>query len=177
MEFNLYKKEIKIECDVVECKYHNIQVLNNLRQKVINLCNENLNERNKTNVKAKFSGFNSLRNDKDFLDILNYINPISKKVFWSDRIVVADAWGNVYENGDFAKCHNHIGTTGFSMIIYLSEGGSGTYFNDIDLNIREEFGKVVLFSPHLFHEVSPSNLDYERITVAANIDRLEEYHQ
>ncbi len=176
MEYNLFKKEIKVECDLVECKFNDTNILNRLRQKVINLCNKNLEERNKTNVKAKFSGFESLKQDEDLITILKDIDPIVCREFWNGRKSIANAWGNVYEKGDYAKRHNHRGTTAFSMILYLTDGGPGTYFHQLDICTKEEIGKIILFSPELEHEVIQSDLPHDRITLAANIDRLEEFH-
>ena len=151
MEYNLFKKEIKFECDIVECKFYDTNILNRLRQKVINLCNQNLEERNKTNVKAKFSGFESLKHDEDLITILKDIQPIVEKEFWKGRLSITNAWGNVFEKDDYAKRHNHRGTTAFSMILYLTNGGSGTYFHQLDLLCNQQSSVLCLLSSEILY--------------------------
>jgi hypothetical protein len=60
----------------------------------------------------------------------------------------------------------------FSGIIYLTDGGPGTFFRDLNLTIEEEIGKYILFTPYLKHSVQKINKDIERITIAFNFNEI-----
>ena len=68
--------------------------------------------------------------------------------------------------------HDHRSTTAFCGILYLTEGGPGTYFKEYDLTINEEIGKYILFHPDLLHSVSKITNNIERMTVAFNMNRM-----
>jgi hypothetical protein len=70
--------------------------------------------------------------------------------------------------------HNHSDCS-FCGILYLTEGGPGTYFKEYDLLIKEEVGKFILFHPMLKHSVQEIDKDIERITVAFNMSHLKEW--
>lgn len=121
----------------------------------------------KTNVKAKFTGFNSLIYEPEILEFIRYIEPAINNIY-NKIAYVKECWGNIYNKNDHALLHHHQACSGFSGILYLTEGGPGTYFSDFDITINEECGKVVLFDPRLLHEVKSSNLKNSRITLAFN---------
>ena len=121
----------------------------------------------KTNVKAKFTGFESLSLEPEIREFAMQMKPFSNRVC-NKKTEMRECWGNVYHKDDYAVLHHHRACTGFSGILYLTNEGPGTYFKDFDLTIKEEYGKVVLFEPMLLHEVKPSNLQTTRITMAFN---------
>ena len=129
--------------------------------------NQENNENYKTNVKGKFTGFDSLVYEPETLEFMRYIEPSISNIY--NRIAyVKECWGNIYNNDDHALLHHHQDCSGFSGILYLTEGGPGTYFSDFDITINEEYGKVVLFDPLLLHQVKSSNLKNSRITMGFN---------
>ena len=114
-----------------------------------------------------FTGFHSLAEEPEIFEFMKEIKPFIDNIY--DRVAVAkECWGNVYDNNDHTTLHHHKDCTGFCGILYLTEGGPGTYFKDFDTTIKEEYGKVVLFDPLLWHQVIPSNLQKTRITMAFN---------
>ena len=141
-------------------------LLENIKQKIIDKAN-NSPLSYKTNVKAKFTGFESLSLEPEIREFAMQMKPFSNRVC-NKKTEMRECWGNVYHKDDYAVLHHHRACTGFSGILYLTNEGPGTYFKDFDLTIKEEYGKVVLFEPMLLHEVKPSNLQTTRITMAFN---------
>lgn len=128
----------------------------------------------KTNVKGSFSGFESLNDNEDFTTFIKSISdPI--KLIYNRNFVIKSAWGNILYKDGHVTPHSHSGTTAFCGILYLSENGPGTYFQDYDLTVDEKIGKFVLFSPCLKHKVEKITTDIERITIAFNMNDLSDW--
>jgi hypothetical protein len=168
MNLKFYNKEKKINTFIITGKVDNEKILNNL----INCVRENEKKElhSTTNVKGKFTGFKGVVSNQDFHYFLKLIEPAIKVIF-NNNFIVYDAWGNILEKDGEVLEHDHIGTTAFCGIIYLSEKGPGTYFKDYDITIEEEIGKFVLFHPILSHSVKKINENIERITVAFNCNK------
>jgi len=154
------------DCYISTFFIKNVNLLENIKQKIIDKT-KNSSFSYKTNVKAKFTGFESLSLEPEIKEFAMEIKPFSNSVC-NKKTAMKECWGNVYHKNDYAMLHHHKGCTGFSGILYLSNEGPGTYFKDFDLTIKEEYGKVVLFDPMLLHEVKPSSLQSTRITMAFN---------
>jgi len=128
-----------------------------------------------TNVHAKHTDFKFLNHNKHFLKFLNKIS-YATSLIHDGKFVLKSSWANIYQKKeDYTQRHNHSSCT-FSGILYLSDGpGPGTYFNDYNLTINEEFGKFVLFHSYLDHEVYKFDYKKDRITVAFNCDDFSSY--
>ena len=157
---------IKRESYISTCFVKNKNLLERIKNKIIEKTKDSSLDY-KTNVKAKFTGFYSLREEPEIFEFITEIKPFIDNIY-SQVAILEECWGNVYDNDDHAALHHHKEVTGFCGILYLSEGGPGTYFKDFDTTIKEEYGKVVLFDPLLLHQVVPSNLQNTRITMAFN---------
>ena len=130
-----------------------------------------------TNVVAKHTDFQAMRESPNFHLFLKKIQKYIKKVY-SKKFEVREVWANFYSNPntDYAKMHAH-DANAFSGILYCTDGpGPGTYFPQFDINIKEKKGRFVLFSKDLLHEVRPYNYEKERITVAFNFFELKKWH-
>jgi len=159
-------KIVQRDSYISTCFVKNKDLLERIKNKIIDKSND-YSLSYKTNVKAKFTGFKSLTKEPEIFEFITEIKPFIDNIY--DRIgIVKDCWGNIYDNDDHAVLHHHIDCTGFCGILYLTEGGPGTYFKDFDITIKEEYGKVVLFDPILLHQVVSSNLQNTRITMAFN---------
>ena len=169
MNFDLKVKDILRETFILTGKMNNTQLINDLIDCVKNNKNEKLSY--KTNVKAHFTGFDSLIQNNYFLNFLKQIQD-NIKIVLPDDFIIQNAWGNLCKIGEEITEHNHSGITGFCGILYLTEGGPGTYFKDYDLTIKEEVGKYILFDPLLKHSVEKIKDNIERITIAFNISRI-----
>jgi hypothetical protein len=174
MNFELKVKDVLLETFIFTGKIKDNQLINNLINFVKNNKDNDLS--NKTHVKGYTTGFQSLVNNKDFLNFLNIIKP-EIKVIYNNNFSVRDAWGNLCKIGEQVTEHNHKSTTAFCGILYLTDGGPGTYFKEHDLLIEEEIGKYVLFHPFLKHSVKKIEKNIERITVAFNIAEIKEWEK
>lgn len=170
MNYNVIVKDINIETFILIGKINDKELIENLKTSVREKI-KNSPLHYKTNVKGLFTGFKALIEDKYFFQFLESIkNEI--KVIYNGSFIIKDAWGNICkEKDDEVIVHDHIESSAFCCILYLTDGGPGTYFNDYDYNVEEEIGKFVLFSPMLKHQVSKLNKNIERITIAFNADQ------
>lgn len=172
MNFDLKVKDIFLETYILTGKINNSEIINNLINFIKNNKNEELSY--KTHVKGHFTGFKSLTENTDFYNFLKLIQPQIRMIY-QDNFEISDVWGNICKNNEEVTEHNHRSVSAFCGILYLSEGGPGTYFKEHDLLIKEEIGKFVLFHPILFHSVSKINKDIERITCAFNMNAIKEW--
>jgi len=168
MNYNLQRLQIKKDVFVLTGKINNQELLHKLKQYVIEKSSIVFSKN--SNVHSARTGFKELINNNEFFGFLKESKDIIYNA-WEKDYVVHDAWGCVYRDpGNFCKRHNHLGTTAFSGILYLTDDGPGTYFHELDLTIKEEKGKFVIFHPILYHEVPRYNYKKERVVVAFNCD-------
>ena len=164
-------KEITLDVFLLTGKIFNDKIINNLINFVINNKDNELSY--KTNVKGHFTGFNSLVENSDFNSFLKIIQP-QTKIICDKNFIIQAAWGNLCKKGDEVVEHDH-GNNLFCGILYLTEGGPGTYFRDFDYTINEERGKFVLFHPKLLHSVKKIEQDLERISISFNMADIKEW--
>lgn len=173
MDITLRVKPIELSTYILTGQINNLSLIIKLRNKVREAV-KNSNMHYKTNVKGLFTGFKTFNHDpdmKEFIDsIRNEISVVNKVDF-----VLHDAWGNIYKKGDEAIVHNHEGQDNFCGLLYLTEGGPGTYFPEHDITIEEKVGKYVIFHPLLQHQVNKVEKDIERITIAFNTNRYNKF--
>ena len=127
MNFELKVKEILKETYILTGKINNEQLIKNLIEVVKKNKDEKLSY--KTHVKGHFTGFKSLIQNDDFLNFLKNIQE-NIKMIYRDNFIIVDAWGNICKIGEEVTEHNHDGISAFCGILYLTEGGPGTYFKE-----------------------------------------------
>jgi hypothetical protein len=172
MNFELKVKEISLDVYILIGKINDSIIINNLISFIKNTKDVELSY--KTHVKGHFTGFKSLIKNIYFHNFLKMIQPYIKNIY-PQNFQIIDAWGNICKQNEEVTEHDHKSTTAFCGILYLSEGGPGTYFKDYDLTIEEEIGKFVLFHPSLTHSVKKINKEMERITVAFNMGEVKSW--
>jgi hypothetical protein len=172
MNFELKVKEISKSTFILTGEIKNIEIINNLTKFVKENKDEKLSY--KTAVKANFTGFKSLINNKDFFNFLKIIQQ-NIKVIYPKNFIVSEAWGNLCKINEEVTEHAHAGVSGFCGILYLTEGGPGTYFKEYDLLIEEKIGKYILFSTCLLHKVEKIKNNIERITIAFNMEQTKDW--
>lgn len=172
MNFELKVKNVSLETFILTGKINNHILINNLINFIKNKKNNELDY--KTNVKGHFTGFKSLIENNDFISFLKEIQE-NIKIIYRENFVIQDAWGTLCKKEEEVLEHDHIGVTGFCGILYLTEGGPGTYFKQYDLLIKEEIGKYILFHPFLKHKVEKIKNNIERMTVAFNMNQLKDW--
>jgi hypothetical protein len=173
MKFNLMVKEISIETYILTGKIYDQKTINNLIEFIKNNVDKELSH--KTNVTGKFTGFDSLVNNKDFHNFLSLIKEEIKVINRENNFYIKHAWGNLCGVNEEVKEHDHRGINGFCGILYLTEGGPGTYFREYDTLISEEIGKFVLFDPLLQHSVKKIENNLERINIAFNMQNVKSW--
>jgi len=125
-----------------------------------------------TNVIGKHTEFNFLNENKNFH---NFLKSIKKRIYsvYKKNFLIQSAWANIYNKDNYARPHDHRGSTAFSGILYLTDGpGPGTYFEEYDLTVHEKKGRFVIFHGHLRHEVKKFNYTKDRITIAFNCNAI-----
>lgn len=168
MIYNLKNFKVQKNVFVLTGKINNERLLNKLKDFIKEKSSIVFKEG--SNVHSSRTDFKALINNDEFFGFLKASRDIIAKA-WPYDFNVFDAWGCVYrEPTDFCIRHNHLGTTAFSGILYLSNEGPGTYFNELDLTVKEEFGKFVIFDPMLDHEVPRYYYKKERVVAAFNCD-------
>jgi hypothetical protein len=169
MNFELKVKEISLDLYILIGKINDTIIINNLISFIKNTKDVELSY--KTHVKGHFTGFKSLINNIYFHNFLKMIQPYIKLIY-PKNFQITDAWGNICKQNEEVTEHDHKSMSAFCGILYLSEGGPGTYFKDYDLTVEEEIGKFILFHPSCTHSVKKINKEIERITVAFNMSGL-----
>lgn len=121
-----------------------------------------------TYVLSKHSRFDFLNNNPFFHLFLKKIKKQINLIF-KENFIIQDVWSCIYNNEDYALMHNHVGSTAFSGILYLTDGpGPGTYFPEYDLTVEEKRGRFVLFHGNLLHEVKKFKYIKDRVVIAFN---------
>jgi hypothetical protein len=172
MNFDLKVKEINFETFILTGEIKNDFIINNLKNFIKNNKDEKLSYN--TNVKAHFTGFESLVENKDFYNFIQLIKP-EIKIIYNQPFKIKSAWGNLCKKGDEVLEHDHVAVSAFCGILYLTEGGPGTYFKQYNLTIEEKIGKFILFHPLILHSVKKIENDIERMTVAFNMNQFREW--
>ena len=168
MRYNLKRLKIKKEVFILTSKIYNRELLHKLKDYVIEKSSIIFSK--KSNVHSARTDFKALINNDEFFGFLKESRDIIYNA-WEKDYVVHDAWGCVYKDpNNFCKRHNHLGTTAFSGILYLTDHGPGTYFSELDITVKEEVGKFVIFDPMLYHEVPRYKYTKERVVVSFNCD-------
>jgi hypothetical protein len=166
MNFELKVKEIIKQTYILTGKINNEQLIKNLIEVVKKNKDENLSY--KTHVKGHFTGFESLVQNNEFINFLKIIQE-NIKIIYPYNFIIQHVWGNICKKGGEVTEHDHNVVSGFCGILYLIEGGPGTYFKEYDLLVEEEVGKYILFHPILKHSVKKIENNIERITIAFNM--------
>jgi len=166
----LYNKEIKTPTNILVAECKNMDLIKTLIKEV------KFNMKFKKEmpaVNAESTSYEALVKSKNLLKFIETNVKAFKKYYPGFGFTIVDAWGNIYKNKKhYCKPHNHYGSTGFSAIIYLTDGpGPGTYFKQYNLLIKEKKGRFILFNPLLEHEVNHYDYKKERITIAFNCNQ------
>mgnify|MGYP003139080148 FL=1 len=168
MTYNLKRLKIKKEVFILTSKIYNRELLHKLKDYVIEKSSIIFSKN--SNVYSARTDFKALINNDEFFGFLKESRDIIYNA-WEKDYVVHDAWGCVYKDpNNFCKRHNHLGTTAFSGILYLTDHGPGTYFHELDITVKEEVGKFIIFDPMLYHEVPRYKYTKERVIVSFNCD-------
>jgi len=169
-----YNKDINLPTSILVADCNNKKLMDDLTKEVKHHIRF---KQEMPAVTAESTSYKSLTNSKKLLKFIEINAEAFKKYYPGFGFSIVDAWGNIYKNKNhYCKMHNHYGATGFSGIIYLTDGpGPGTYFQEYDLLIKEKKGRFILFNSILHHEVKHYNYKKERITIAFNCNQARNF--
>jgi len=122
----------------------------------------------KTNVRNQMTDWQCFSKDHTMSSIfanMHYLVGILKL----PNLQLESCWGTWSSKSVETFQHKH-SPSSISGILYLTEGGPGTYFPELNLTVKEEVGKFVIFDPMLYHEVPKYKYTKERVVVAFNCD-------
>jgi hypothetical protein len=124
----------------------------------------------KTNVKGQMTKFDEFINNQIFNNLLKECLYFSNVLNIKDSRLTC-AWGNILKKGGEVKLHKHNPAI-ISGVLYLTEGGPGTYFPEFNKTVEEKIGKIVFFSGSSIHQVLPYTLNKNRYTIAFNLNEI-----
>ena len=78
-----------------------------------------------------------------------------------------EIWTNFSNKGDSNPRHDHGGW--LSGVIYHTNHGHPTYFNDLDVEYEGKDGTMIMFPSNTVHSCKEQTADKERITLAFNL--------
>ena len=152
---------------LIEYQFKNLNFVNFLKKQIKN--NVGLMDY-KTNVKGKMTNFTTFNKNKIFNNLLRECIEVTH-ILNLPKSILKDSWGNILKKGDCVDLHSHYRST-IAGILYLTEGGPGTYFPQLNKNIDEKIGKIVLFSGNLLHSVPIYKGNKDRYTIAFNFEEI-----
>jgi hypothetical protein len=124
----------------------------------------------KTNVKGRMTKFEEFVNSPILKKLLEEATPVSNVLSIKDSKLI-EAWGNILKEDGNVTEHTH-GSATISGILYLTEGGPGTYFREFNKTVEEKIGKIVFFSGMAYHSVIPTRLNKDRYTISFNFQEI-----
>ena len=153
-----------------ELKINDIDYINNLKTDV----RKNIKKTmfNSTNVKGKMTFY------RHYIDneLFKKIEEITPEYKWYD------AWGTILTKNQYVQEHDHTlrnndsnNIVTHSAVFYLTNIQPGTYFKNQNVTVEPEVGKIIIFSCKELHSVAKYEGDEERITIAFNGRKREEY--
>jgi len=123
-----------------------------------------------TNVKNQMTDFLSFIHDIEIHQILKrYVNLFNVYLNLGP-MKLEDCWGT--KSCEFVETTRHDHGLGVSGILFLTEGGPGTFFPQFNLNIDEKIGKIVFFDSRALHEVKKTKITNPRYLLSFNFKRI-----
>jgi hypothetical protein len=152
--YNIISTSIEKKLHLIEYQLDDLSFVNDFKTLIDNNIS---NWSYKTNVNGKMTNIDFFcKNCNEHI-----------KYFTQNTIALIEAWGNILEGDEEVIPHIHYGSK-VCGILYLTEGGPGTYFEQFNKTVEEKIGKIVFFSPEAKHGVVKSNLNNKRYTLAFN---------
>lgn len=179
IDYTMYCKPVDVHTFILVGKYNNEKIIKNLELDILNMTKKENSLDYRTNVKGKFTGWESLNDNIWLNQFLNENLGFAFRLYGKPiKFTLKSSWGNLCEKEeDEVKEHRHIPTDCFCGILYFDDYGPGTTFPEYDLTVREERGRFVFFHPQLLHRVEKFNYQKPRITCAFNCDFLREWDE
>jgi len=126
-----------------------------------------------TNVKNQMTDFKQFSNDIEIHQILKRFTNLFELHLNFGRLALQDCWGT--KSCEFVETLRHDHGLGVSGIIYLTEGGPGTFFPQFNLNIDEKIGKIIFFNSLALHEVKRTKITNPRYLMSFNFKEVKNW--
>ena len=130
----------------------------------------------KTNVMGEMTSYTWFNRDKNFLDIvqkgLDYIDStnLHEKL---PKCLLKESWGVKTGYRNKIKKHDHWGAR-ISGVLYLNNSKQNLLFPQLDMEVKPEVGKLVMFTSILKHQTKLQYNNEKKYAIAFNIfDDLE----
>lgn len=174
MNFDLSIREKTINVFLLQGRIYDFDLIEKLKKK-LTLKTAFSSKHYQTNVKALMTEFNSFNDDEDFCKFIDLIKPYIESIN-KDPFFIDSSWGNIYEKKtDHTLMHDHYGCEFMSGILYLTDNGPGTYFEEFGFTAQEQVGKFLLFSPLAKHEVKPFDYKDKRMVISFNLNVIKKW--
>jgi len=127
-----------------------------------------------TNAKNQITDWHTFVDDIELRKIF-----LSFDIFFNDYLKTGplrldDCWGT--KSCEFVETIRHDHSLGVSGIIYLTEGGPGTFFPQFNFNVSEKIGKIVFFDSQTEHEVKKTKINNTRYLLAFNFKHIKPWN-
>jgi|VirMetMinimDraft_7_1064189.scaffolds.fasta_scaffold09176_7 hypothetical protein len=130
--------------------------------------NENISY--ETNVRNKMTNWNCFINDVAIEKIFANMNSLVS-ILKLPSLKLDNCWGTWSSNYVETYQHKHTPSM-MSGVLYLTEGGPGTFFPQFNINIKEKIGKLVFFHGDTLHMVKKHKLKKDRFLISFNFNEL-----
>ena len=138
-----------------------------LINKVIEGTQEENNKNFSTNVFGKMTNWKYFVNDKIFLkNVIPIITHLEKQVSLHPYIL-HEAWGLIEGQYEYTKLHDHASNI-FSGVFYLNDHHQELIFPEVNIKIKPEKNKIVLFDGFLKHKADRNFEEDIKYAIAFN---------
>ena len=124
----------------------------------------------KTNVRNKMTSWSCFKNDVGIKNIFANMDSLLS-ILKLPSLRLDDCWGTWSSKYVETYPHKHDPST-MSGVLYLTEGGPGTFFPQFNINIEEKIGKIVFFHADTLHMVRKQKLKKDRFLISFNFNKL-----
>ena len=124
----------------------------------------------KTNVRNKMTDWQCFSKDPTMSSIFANMSYLVGILLLPD-LQLASCWGTWSSKYVETFQHKH-SPSDISGILYLTEGGPGTYFPEFNINAEEKIGKLVFFHGDTLHKVEKSKIKKDRFLISFNFEKI-----
>ena len=143
---------------------------------LIKKIDENISEKLSYNtyVKNQMTDFKTFIYDVEIHQLLERFTNLFNLHLNFGPLELQDCWGT--KSCEFVETSQHEHGLGVSGIIYLTEGGPGTFYPQFNLNVDEKIGKIVFFDSRTLHEVKKTKITNPRYVLSFNFKKIHEWN-
>ena len=124
-----------------------------------------------TNVFGQMTNWNFFNEDKEFLNVLITIFDKFNVDNLIEKSVLKEAWGIKLSKGNYTKSHDHKEYV-LSSVLYLNKSNQELFFPELQISVKPEIGKVIVFSGILRHFTNRIYDDTSKYAIAFNMSQV-----